>query len=259
MLYSLYPREGIVFVADSRIIRAGAAQAEPPQPKVVRVRRVGVTTGLIGYYGLAQVRGQPMSKWLATLIGQWPGSHDPRDFAELVVDRLNRDPWARERKHASGLHFGAFRRSEGRIEPVFFHIVNTHGFDETTGLHTDPGDTWHSQEQLMGRDVVDIGLPPAGIRWYLGQRQRLTGMPHWYRNGDMPIVGPVSGFLEIAIAHVVRVRGYRAPNTLSEWERVARVLVVTTSQLARAFYRGAIPTIGGRARALSVEWPAGGL
>lgn len=50
-----------------------------------------------------------MSTWLATLIGQWPGSHDPRDFAELVVDRLNRDPWARERKHVSGLHFGAFR------------------------------------------------------------------------------------------------------------------------------------------------------
>jgi hypothetical protein len=39
MLYGLYPREGIVFVADSRIIRGGSA--EPPQPKVLRVRRVG--------------------------------------------------------------------------------------------------------------------------------------------------------------------------------------------------------------------------
>jgi hypothetical protein len=259
MLYSLYPREGIVFVADSRIIRPGAAKAEPPQPKVLRVRRVGVRTGLIGYYGLAQVRGQPMSKWLTTLIGQWPGSSDPQDFADLVVEGLNRDARAYERKQVSGFHFGAFRRSGGRVEPVFYHIVNTHGFDETTGLHEDPGDTWRSQEQLMGRDVVDLGLPPARIRWYLTQRQRLRGMPHWYRNGDMPVFGPVTGFLEVAIAHVVRVRGYGAPKTISEWERVARVLVVTTSQLARAFYRGAVPTIGDRVRALSVEWPHSGL
>jgi hypothetical protein len=258
MLYSLYPREGIVFVADSRIIRPGAARPEPPQPKVLRVRRVGVTTGLIGYYGLAEVRGQPMSKWLTTLIGQWPGSTDPKKFADLVVDGLNRDARPRERKQVSGLHFGAFRHSEGRIEPVFFHIINTHGFDETTGQHKDPRDTWRSEEQLMGRDVVNLGLPPARIRWYLGEVQRLRGMPYWYRNGDMPLFGPVTGFLEVAIAHVVRVRGYGAPRAISEW-RVARVLVITTSQLARAFYRGAVPTIGDKARALSVEWPRSGL
>jgi hypothetical protein len=39
---------------------------------------------------------------------------------------------------------------------------------------------------------------------------------------------------------------------------MAKVLVVTTAQLARAFYKGKIPTIGDRARVLSVEWPAGG-
>lgn len=258
MLYSLYPREGIVFVADSRILRPGAARAEPSQPKVLRVHRVGVTAGLIGYYGLAEVRGQPMSKWLTTLIGQWPGSNDPQEFADHLVEALNREARARERKQVSGLHFGAYRRSEGRIEPVFFHIVNTHGFDETTGLHSNPGDTWRNEEQLMGRDVVNMGLPPARIRWYLGQVQRLRGMPYWYRNGDMPVFGPVTSFLEVAIAHVVRVRGYGAPHTISDWERVARVLVVTTSQLARAFYRGAVPTIGDRARALSVEWPLSG-
>jgi|SRR5579859_1790361 len=259
MLYSLYPREGIVFVADSRIVRPGSGNAQPPQPKVLRVPRVGVSTGLVGYYGLAEVRGRPMSRWLSTLAGQWPGSSDPQDYADLVVAGLNADAFSRERKQVSGLHFGAFRRSKGCIEPLFFHIVNTHGFDKATGLRTDPGDIWRSQEQLMGRDVVDMGLPPARIRWYLAQRQRLSGMPHWYRNGDMPVMGAVGGFLEIAIAHIVRVQGYRSPHTISEWERVARVLVVTTSQLARAFYRGAVPTIGDRVRALSVEWPRAGI
>ena len=122
MLYSLYPREGIVFAADSRIIRPGTGRAEPPQPKILRVRRAGVSTGLIGYYGLAEVDGQRMSAWLSTLIGRWPGSHDPEVFAALVVQGLNRDTKPRERRVVSGLHFGAFRRTGGRTEPVFFHI-----------------------------------------------------------------------------------------------------------------------------------------
>jgi hypothetical protein len=259
MLYSLYAAEGIIFASDSRIIRLGAKQAEPPQQKVRRVYKVGLSTGLIGYYGLAQVKGEAMSSWLATLIGRWPGSREPERFADLVVDRLNRDAWARERKHVSGLHFGAFRKNGDRVEPVFFHIVNTHGFDDTTGLHTDPGDEWRCEEQLMGRDVARHGWVPSRIRQHLRERQRAVGMALWYRNGDMPVFGPITGFLEVAIAHVVRRRGYGAPNTLSGWERMARALVVTTSQLARALYKGKVPTIGDRARVLSVEWPAGGL
>ena len=107
----------------------------------------------------------------------------------------------------------------------------------------------------MGRDVVNMGLPPSRIRWYLKQRERASGMSHWYRNGDMPVFGPVTGFLEVAIAHIVRVKGYRAPIALAHWQRIARVLVVTTSQLARAYYSGKVPTIGDKASALSVEWP----
>jgi hypothetical protein len=50
-----------------------------------------------------------------------------------------------------------------------------------------------------------IGCIPHGHR--LRERQRDVGMAVWYRNGDMPVVGPVTGFMEVAIAHVVRVRG----------------------------------------------------
>jgi hypothetical protein len=256
MLYSLYTSEGIVFAADSRIVLRGKTDERgKPRPKVIRVRRCGLSTGLIGYYGLAQVKGKPMSDWLLSLIASWPGSHEPEDFADLVVESLNREAWARERREVSGFHFGAFRRRASHVEPVFFHIVNTTGFDTTTGLHTDPVDRWQCEEQLMGRDVVNMGLPPARIRWYLKQRERASGMPHWYRNGDMPVFGPVTGFLEVAIGHIVRVKGYRAPTALTDWQRIARVLVVTTSQVARAYYKGKVPTIGDKATALAVEWP----
>jgi hypothetical protein len=255
MLYSMYAREGIIFAADSRITAHGSGERLPAQQKVVRVRRVGVSSGLIGFYGLAQARGQPMSAWLAALIGNWSGSRDPVEFAELVVERLNRETWARERKQVSGFHFGAFQKAASRVEPVFFHIVNTEGFDNTSGLHTDPSDSWRSEEQLMGRDVKNMGLPPEKIRWYLHQVQRLRGIPYWYRNGDMPVFGPVTTFLEEAASRIVRVKGYRPPTNIDGWERIARVFVVTTSQLARAYYAGLAPTIGDRARAWSVEWP----
>jgi hypothetical protein len=111
----------------------------------------------------------------------------------------------------------------------------------------------------MGRDVARHGWAAAKIRHHLRERQRAVGMPIWYRNGDMPVFGPITGFLEVAIAHVVRGRGYGAPDTLPGWERMARVLVVSTSQLASALVKGKIPTIGDRARVLSVEWPASGL
>lgn len=257
MLYSLYSAQGITFAADSRITRPGSDRPDPPQRKVLRVRRVGVSTGLVGYYGLAQVSGRPMASWLSTLIARWAGSREPEDFADLVVEGLNRDASARERRVVSGLHFGAFRRAEGRVEPVFFHIWNTTDFDQTTGTHLNPIDEWRCQEQLMGRDLINAGAPANQVRQYLRARQAL-GMPHWYRNGDMPVFGPITGFLEVALSHVVRVRGYGAPETLSGWERVARAMVITTSQLARAYHRGPVPSIGDKALPLSVEWPESG-
>jgi hypothetical protein len=255
MLYSLYAAEGIVFAADSRI-KVGAKGRAPSQRKVLRVGRVGPSEGLIGYYGLAQVGGEPMSSWLAKLISTWPGSRDPEDFADLVVDGLNRDTFAREQRHVSGLHFGAFRRSHGRFEPVFFHIFNTTGFEG--GVHTNPGNTWHCEEQLMGRDVARMNWDPARVRWHLRERQRV-GMPHWYRNGDLPVFGPVTTFLEVAVSDIVHLRGYAAPTSIAGWARIGRVLVVTTAQLARAFHKGPVPTIGDEARVLTVEWPASGL
>lgn len=119
MLYSLFTSKGIVFAADSRIVLRGKTDERgKPRPKVIRVRRCGMSTGLIGYYGLAQVKGKPMSDWLSSLIASWRGSHEPEDFADLVVENLNRDAWTRERREVSGFHFGAFRRRASHVEPV---------------------------------------------------------------------------------------------------------------------------------------------
>lgn len=150
MLYSFYSSEGLIFAADSRITRAGQTKSEPSQQKIRRVPKVGVAQGLIGYYGLAEVGRGSMSAWLSEMINRWPGSHSPEDFADYVVGGLTRDTTPQQKKVVSGLHFGAFRSIDGRVEPLFFHIRNTYDFDEQKGVHHNLGDFWH-QEQFMDR------------------------------------------------------------------------------------------------------------
>lgn len=256
MLYSLFSREGLVWAADSRITRPGSKRAEPSQRKVLRVSRVGVTDGLIGYYGLAEAGRRPMSSWLASFISAWPGSRAPEDFAVAVASGLQAVTTPAERRAVSGLHLGAFRRTiDRRVEPVFFHIRNTYDYDLSTGRHINVGPFWQ-EEQLMGRDVAALRWDPRHVRTHLGAYQREQGLPFWYRNGDIMLFGALTTALQSALMQIGRLSNYSSPTTLGAWERVARTMVITTAQIARAYNRGRIPTIGDQARVLSVPWPA---
>jgi hypothetical protein len=70
-----------------------------------------------------------------------------------------------ERREVSGLHYAAFGRTNG--SPYC-------------------GD-----------------FPANTIRMRIRDRQRALGMTHCFRNGDMPVFGPVTGHLEIAVAQLV--------------------------------------------------------
>jgi hypothetical protein len=252
ILYSFYTAEGIVFAADSRITTT-TGQALPEQRKVLRVPRTGVTTALIGYYGLAQVQGQSMTSWLRNRIAAWQGSHDPADFATVVADGLTRDARGPERSEVSGLHLGAFRSSNGHVEPVFYHIRNTRHFNPNTGAHFGLIGNWVFDEQLMARDAIIQNWQAGHIQNHLRTQAR-TGVPLWYRNGDLPLFGQITGLLEAAIHGVCQLRGYRAPITLDGWTRIARTHVITTSQIAVALC-AATPTVGGTAAVLGLPWP----
>jgi hypothetical protein len=58
-----------------------AARAQGHRPKVFRIPRMGIgRAGVVGHWGLAQVRTQPMSAWLPGLAAAWPGG-SVEDFA----------------------------------------------------------------------------------------------------------------------------------------------------------------------------------
>jgi hypothetical protein len=126
MLYSLYTAEGIVFAADSRITAQGVGQPLPPQRKVLPVPQLGFAGGVIGFFGLAQVAGQPMTDWLQRVISDWPGAADAGDFARHLAGRLAADAHARARetRRMSGFHIGTFERHEGRVVPTFLFVRN---------------------------------------------------------------------------------------------------------------------------------------
>jgi hypothetical protein len=255
MLYSLYTSKGIVFAEDSRITRPGQTKPEPSQQKLHEVPRIGSSSGLLGYYGLAQVRGKPMSDWLAQTLNDWTGCQGdkPEEFALYLTERMEQsNRTAAEKRELSGFHFGAFWIHDGQADPIFFQITNAHAFNPSTGTYSDIRE-FHLDEQFMGRDAINWN--PDKVRSRLMEFEQANGMPWWYRNGDLLMFGTITNALQIAFREVSRLPGYGPPKCLEGWERLARTMVITTTQVARAFYQKPFPTIGDEAIVKSLPWP----
>jgi hypothetical protein len=254
MLYSFYAAEGIVFAADSRITHDAATQPLAPQRKVLRLPGFGVSDGLIGFFGLAQVAGRPMSDWLSGVIAKYPAFRDADSFARYLAVRVEGEATARELEHVSGFHIGMFEERDGQVVPTFTFLRN--GADIKDGVYVNIGRFLPPEEHLLGRDYE--GIPASGIRQALRGRQTTIGTPHWYRNGDIVHFGAVGTMLELALHQLVtrNAKTFRAPRTIAEWSRVARTLVASTGNLYRSYYSDAVPPVGGRVYVEAVAWPA---
>lgn len=249
MLASLYAAEGIVFAADSQITGSPDRAALPPQRKVLRVRGVGVGDGLIGYFGLAQVNGGPMTQWLRREARKWQGG-SAESLADYLAGRLSSDLTSRERKEASRFHIGAFERRGEYILPVFVFLRNSHSL--VNGIHGNVG-KFHRDEQLLGDYWKHVSA--SDLRRALSQHQRKAGLPFWLRNGDLRFFGPVWDGVQQAAQLIVAQPGYQTPSMLSDWERFARTLIITTSQLYRVLYQSGAPLIGNKVVVESLPWP----
>jgi hypothetical protein len=250
MLASLYSAEGVVFAADSQVTEPGTTwKALPAQQKVFRVRGVGTGDGLVGFFGLAQVRGEPMTQWLRSQFRAWRGG-SAQSLADFLAEVLRRDLSPHESGVVSGFHIGAFEKREGIAVPVFVFLRNTHSFQD--GVHGSIGD-FHQDEQFLGHYAR--GIPLSKLRAAIRDHQRSEGLPFWLRNGDLTFFAPVWDGIQSAAKTIVSSPDYRTPTTLVEWERFARTLIVTTSQLYRVLWSGGAPLIGNRPRVASLPWP----
>jgi len=253
MLYSFYAAEGIVYAADSRITHEGGTQPLKSQRKVLRLPGFGPSDGVIGFFGLAQVKGQPMAEWLSSVIAKYPAARDADTFARHLAGRIESEATAEELKQVSGFHIGTFERRGGHPVPTFTFLRNA--ADMKDGYYIKIGKFLPPEEQLLGRDLR--GIPMAAIRQTLRLRQAQAGTPHWYRNGDVVHFGTIGSLLELALQNLVQQPGlsFRAPQSLAEWNRVARTLVASTGNLYRSYYSGAVPPVGGRVDVEAIAWP----
>lgn len=253
MLYSFYSAEGIVYAADSRITSGGAGGLLPAQRKVLPIPGLGESSGVIGYFGLAQVAGQPMDAWLRKLIAKYPAARDADSFARNLIVRVETEATPSELAEVSGFHIGTFEESDGIVVPTFTFVRNAPTFQN--GHYSNVGRFMPPEEQLLGRDLLSV--PAANVRDVLRARQRATGMPQWYRNGDVPYFGPITSLLEAALQSLVQQpkSRFRAPSSIDSWRRLARTLVASTGSLYRVYFAGITPPVGDRVVVEVVPWP----
>lgn len=154
MLYSFYAAEGIVFAADSRITHRGGKQPLDAQHKVLLLPGFGESNGVIGFFGLAQVGGRPMSNWLQDLISRDRSARDADSFARHMSERIERSATNAELKEVSGFHIGTFERRDGQVVPTFTFLRNAADFKD--GVYSNVGEFLPPHEQLLGRDLKGV-------------------------------------------------------------------------------------------------------
>lgn len=256
LLVTLYTSRGIVFAADSSI--TSGRKRLPQQEKSLRTKRLGVSGGVVGYFGLACVGHEPMDRWLRTLLDAWPGSPRASDLGEYLRDELNAHvPRAHREKVASGFHIGTFEQRDGVAVPVFQYVWNYDRLDVQTGEYS--GFSGYRTEEHFPSNHPDWnGVVPRDMRTRLRQWERTQGMPFWFRNGQLAFSSRAWEGPRLAVSDVtvnLRSLEFALPDDLGKWEQFADALVRTNGRLFALLSTGAVPAIKGPYRKTSIAWP----
>jgi hypothetical protein len=253
LLISFYTSSGLVWAADSQTVTwtsKGGFARHSKQTKVLAASNIGVNGALVGFFGLAQVDGQEMSKWLRTEINGWPGSATLRPFAEHLRDRLKSATTPRERKNPSGFHLGAFERRANGVVPVMWYVRNMDHPGETLAYGRIIG--YHTDEHFPPPDWPQN----THIRQTLRLREEQLGFPMWFRNGDLPFAFPVQATLELLIQELVKPPGFGVSHDLDGWDRLSRMILRLTGDLYRGLLQRGDPPIEGPYPTKRLPWPA---
>jgi hypothetical protein len=264
LLVTLYTSRGIVFAADSAITLASgpSPSRRPKQEKFLRTTRAGINGGVVGYFGLAQVRSEPMDKWLRRILDRWDGSPTIADLGAYLRDELNKSvPKAHRTNNASGLHIGGFELRSGSAVPVMEYVSNIRSLDEQTGLYGGFGEYAsgeHFPAHPSGHGPCQ-NVEPSQIKRGLREFERGQGIPVWFRNGQLAFASRTWAGLMAAIGAITTTlgsAGFRLPDDLATWEALADTLVRTNGRLYALLNTRGAPTIEGPYRKTSISWPA---
>jgi hypothetical protein len=261
LLVNFYTSKGIVFAADRAItVRTprGLERWEKgsKQRKIHKVAQLGLTGGVIGFFGLAIVGTEPMDTWLRRTLNAWPGSRTVAELGVYLRDELNRcvDPGQRE-TNASGFHIGAFESRSGAPMPVMQYVSNINQL--TDGRYSDFR-AYVTDEHFPQHPSGPEAPPhaPAELREILRVYAKEHAMPMWFRNGDLPFAARTWEGVEAAVRSIISTEpGFTVPDTLEHWGALARAVLRLAADLYPVLVSNGAPSIEGPFDVVHIPWP----
>ncbi len=186
--------QGIIFCTDRRLSIGNQRSREVT--KFLPIHRLNAG---ICYFGVAQVRGIQLTRWLRAFV-QHSQDVTISDFANNLRTALTAQMLPAEKSSGTGFQIAGYETIRGVIAPTFWHVRNFSGMN---GYGYLPGtSTFDASEDFLQRDVANI--PVAGLQSYL------SGQHHIYRNGMLFPYVQVFSFFE-------QLRGALPSQNSSQW------------------------------------------
>jgi len=246
---------GIVFSADKNVTIKKlddqgnvVSEVQDLGSKILRWPR---NRALLGYVGCATVGSQSTYDWLYDFLGDHMDFTDPEVVAIGMRDRLQKEmggPGA----PGSIIQFATFAKREGAVVPEFWHVTNIHGM--TNGKYDPPSETFIASERLLGFHLRGDTCP-QDIRDYLDARAKLF-QPFWFHQSfGLAVFNTVTEAARQAFAVLQESGHLTPPKNLHDWERYAKMWVLTYGAYFEAFGVPGQRYVGGGADSLSIPWP----
>jgi len=140
--------------------------------------------------------------------------------------------------NASGFHVGTFERRNGVDVPVMQYVSNIRHLDPTTGEYSG-FEEYRSEEHFPSHPspASDFSqYPPSQLQKELRSLEKGHDFPHWFRNGDLTFAGtPWEGLRQVvrAIRQNLARRGLASPDSIEDWEKLAKLIVATCRRSLR--------------------------
>lgn len=260
---------GIVFAADRNVTHLSRHEGKGGQvvevhgqtqrPKILRWPH---RKALVGYVGAASIAGIPTDDWLYDFIGDNASFSGLETLSKELRAKVETQRRVDEGDHPpEGLiiHVAGFEELGGIQVPQVWYIRNPHSM--ANGEYTDIRKEFLvSEEFLPNMQKVVPGIREREIRTKLTELEaRFT--PFWFHQGlDLLTFNTLDSVLTQTFGALSRIPGskHQLPQRLDDWERYARMAVLTHGAFFQVFKGPGEQMVGGGVDSLSIAWPGRG-
>jgi hypothetical protein len=191
-----------------------------------------------------------MYEWLYDFIGDHVGFADPAAVAKDLRRRLQEG--LGPHPEITVVQFATFTTRGGFIVPEFWHITNSPELTpEGEYIRTD---RFVASERLLGVHLIGQATP-ENVRQFLQDRAAAFS-PFWFHQGfNLAVFNTVTEAVRRAFEALQGGGLVGPPQTLGDWERYAKLWVLTYGAYFEAFGNPGERYVGGGADVLSIPWP----